>query len=111
MNATRLEQTKALLANMTSQEKREVLSMLWDDLNEGISGVIKTPGVCGGTARIVRSRIPVWLLVSYRNMGLDEDRLLSFYPTLTRNDLEQAWKYYQTYKEEIDQEIAQQEEE
>ncbi|NEO64576.1 MAG: DUF433 domain-containing protein, partial [Moorea sp. SIO4G2] len=33
------------------------------------TGIEKTPGVCGGDARIANTRIPVWVLVQARNLG------------------------------------------
>ncbi len=66
----------------------------------------KTPGVCGGNARIRETRIPVWTLVSFRQQGADDSELLRNYPGLTQQDLEAAWSYYAQHPEEIDQVIA-----
>lgn len=62
----------------------------------------KTPGVCGGNARIRDTRIPVWTLVSLREQGASEQELLRNYPGLNHQDLEAAWSYYAKQKEEID---------
>ena len=35
-------------------------------------GIEQTPGVQGGDARIVRTRIPIWTLEAYRRLGLQE---------------------------------------
>jgi uncharacterized protein (DUF433 family) len=69
----------------------------------------KTPGICGGDARIANTRIPVWLLVGYRKDGMTDQRLLETYPALTLNDLAAAWWYYAEHREEIDQTIHEQE--
>lgn len=66
----------------------------------------KTPGVCGGNARIRETRIPVWTLVSFRQQGASEQELLRNYPALSREDLAAAWSYYEQYPQEIDQLIA-----
>jgi uncharacterized protein (DUF433 family) len=66
----------------------------------------KTPGVCGGNARIRDTRIAVWTLVSFRQQGASETELLRNYPGLTPQDLEAAWLYYQEHLQEIDQVIA-----
>ena len=66
----------------------------------------KTPGVCGGDARIRNTRIPVWTLVSFRQQGADSVELLRNYPGLSRADLDAAWAYYSEHKDEIDQAIA-----
>jgi len=63
----------------------------------------KTPGICGGNARIRSSRIPVWTLVSFRLQGASDEELLRNYPSLTPQDLEATWAYYASNQIEIDQ--------
>ena len=70
------------------------------------SFIQKTPGVCGGNARIRNTRIPIWTLVSFRQLGAPDSELLESYPSLTQDDLDLAWSYYSENKEEIDQKIA-----
>ncbi|WP_157871910.1 DUF29 family protein [Gloeothece verrucosa] len=67
------------------------------------SSIQKTPGVCGGNARIRDTRIPVWTLVSFREQGVSEEELLKNYPELNQEDLEAAWTYYANNKAEIAQ--------
>jgi uncharacterized protein (DUF433 family) len=69
----------------------------------------KTPGICGGDARIANTRIPVWLLVGFRKEGVSENRLLEMYPILTLSDLSAAWWYYAEHSEEIESTIREQE--
>jgi uncharacterized protein (DUF433 family) len=69
----------------------------------------KTPGVCGGEARIGNTRIPVWLLVGYRKDGVDDAGLLKMYPSLTLGDLSAAWWYYAEHHDEIEHAIGEQE--
>ena len=72
--------------------------------------ILKTPGVCGGVACIRKTRIPVWTLVHFRELGASESGLLSSYPSLTPEDLRAAWDYYEEHhREEIDEAIAVQE--
>ncbi|BAZ50587.1 hypothetical protein NIES4103_32040 [Nostoc sp. NIES-4103] len=66
----------------------------------------KTPGVCGGNARIRDTRIAVWTLVSFRQQGASEEELLRNYPVLTPEDLKTAWSYYEEHPQEIDRIIA-----
>ncbi|ELR99757.1 DUF433 domain-containing protein [Gloeocapsa sp. PCC 73106] len=63
----------------------------------------KTPGICGGNARIRQTRIPVWTLVSFRLQGASDEELLKNYPGLNPQDLEAAWAYYASNQVEIDQ--------
>lgn len=74
-----------------------------------IPGIEKTPGVCGGSACVVRTRIPVWSLVEAKNAGATEASLLMSYPALRAEDLRNAWAYYLANKEEIDFEIQENE--
>jgi uncharacterized protein (DUF433 family) len=62
----------------------------------------KTPGVMGGQACIRRSRIAVYDLVEWRQLGQTDADLLAGYPTLTQRDLDAAWAYYAAHPEEID---------
>jgi len=79
------------------------------DLSAYTPGIEKPPGVCGESACIVRTRIPVWLLVEARNAGASEAHLLSSFPAPRAEDLLNAWAYYRANKEEIDQEILENE--
>ncbi len=67
--------------------------------------ISKIPDVCGGDACLRDHRIPVWVLVGYRRLGLSDTALLRAYPTLTVADLEAAWEYAATHAAEIDQAI------
>jgi uncharacterized protein (DUF433 family) len=69
-------------------------------------GVEKTAGVCGGSARIVRTRIPVWILEGLRRQGASEADLLAAYPTISAADLVAAWAYVAANRHEIDGEIV-----
>lgn len=64
-----------------------------------------TAGVCGGQPRIRNTRIPVWTLVVFRQQGADKEELLRNYPTLTDDDLIDAWAYYEQHREELNQAI------
>jgi uncharacterized protein (DUF433 family) len=69
-------------------------------------GIYIDPHVCGGEARIVGTRIPVWLLVQARRLETSEAELLASYPTLRTADLANAWAYARTHAAEIDEQIA-----
>lgn len=95
------ELEKQLLA-LTPGEKALAFRVLVLDL-AAWPGIEKTPGVVGGDARIVRTRIPVWVLDGYRRAGWSEAQLLENYPTLHAADLVNAWAYADTHPEEIEQ--------
>ena len=70
----------------------------------------KTPDVCGGDACIRDTRITVWGLVEWKNLGLIESEIITRIQELTAADLEAAWEYYEKNREEIEQAIRENEE-
>ena len=107
---TALKKIEALLMEMSIGEKAQLMKWLFNDVGQAAIGIEKNIGVCGGSACIVRTRIPVWLLVEARNLGTSEAALLQSYPTLRAEDLTNAWAYYRANKKEIDLEIKENEE-
>ena len=97
-----LHQTEKLLTQLTRAEKAQVLQWIARDLGGAYPGVDSRPGVSGGEACIVRTRIPVWLLVRARQLQTPEAELLRAYPTLTAEDLVNAWAYYRVNRDEIE---------
>jgi uncharacterized protein (DUF433 family) len=94
---------------MSSGEKAQVLQWLARDIGGALPGIESTPNVLGGEPCIVRTRIPVWLLVQARKLGGSEAEILRAYPTLRAEDLTNAWAYYDAHKDEIEQQIAENE--
>jgi uncharacterized protein (DUF433 family) len=62
--------------------------------------------ICGGQAVIKGHRIMVWILVEMRNEGFNNDQILEQYPSITESDVQNAFKYYETHKQEIDDQIS-----
>jgi len=85
-------------------------SLLVRSINKSWRGITKTPGVCGGDACIARTRIPVWVLVNARNLGISESQVLYDYPTLSAADLTNAWVYAEANSQEIETAIRDNEE-
>lgn len=102
---TRLERAEKLLSQMTPAEKALVLQWVVRDLGDAFPGVESSPEVCGGEARIVRTRIPVWTLEQARRLGTSEADLLRAYPTLRAEDIATAWAYARSHRREIDKDI------
>ncbi|MCX6029926.1 MAG: DUF433 domain-containing protein [Chloroflexi bacterium] len=94
---------------MTRPEKAQLLQWIVRDIGEAFPGIDSTPGVCGGEPCIVRTRIPVWLLVQARRLGVTEADLLRSYPTLRAEDLTNAWAYYRAHRGEIERQIVENE--
>ena len=105
-----LQETEKLLSQMSRAEKAQVLQWIVRDLGEAFPGIESLPGVSGGEACIVRTRIPVWVLVQARHLGTTEADLLRSYPTLRAEDLANAWAYYRGHHAEIEKQIRDNEE-
>ena len=99
---------KQLLA-LTPAEKAQVIQLLVQSLSNTWQGIEKTPGVCGGDACIVGTRIPVWSLVIDRSLGMSDARILEAFPHLTAADLVNAWAYAAAHPDEIEQAIQENE--
>jgi uncharacterized protein (DUF433 family) len=97
----------AELAALSKAEKAEVVERLAQELADAWPGIEKTPGVVGGAASVVRTRIPVWVLESYRRLGWSEAKILANYPVLRAADLVHAWAYVDRHRQEIDEAIRQ----
>ncbi|MDZ7898656.1 MAG: DUF433 domain-containing protein [Arcicella sp.] len=104
MTAT-LKQLNVLVSELSPVQKAQLLYRISQDLGYIFSGIEKTVNVCGGSACIIRTRIPVWTLVSFKKMGMNDTTLLTSYPSLRQQDLDNAWAYYKTKKHEIDIDI------
>ncbi|MFO0968743.1 MAG: DUF433 domain-containing protein [Gemmataceae bacterium] len=70
-------------------------------MSTATSVITKQPGRCGGEACVRDTRITVWGLVEWRDLGKSDDWLLANYPTLTASDLTAAWDYAAAHAEEI----------
>ncbi|WP_333222545.1 DUF433 domain-containing protein [Microcoleus sp. Pol12A5] len=80
----------------------DYINLLTQNLAKIGQEINKTPGVCGGDACIRNTRFPVWVLESFRRLGINESRLLDNYPTLTATDLANAWAYAAAFSNEIE---------
>jgi uncharacterized protein (DUF433 family) len=107
MDAT--AETEKILSGLSRAEKVQLLQWLVRDLGDAFPGIENTPGVLGGAACIVRTRIPVWLLEQARRLGTSEAELLRNYPGLTAQDLANAWAYVRSHRHEIETQIAESE--
>lgn len=107
---TILETAEQILLHMTRPEKAQLLQWIVRDIGDAVPGIDSSPDIFGGEPRIVRTRIPVWLLVQARHLGSSEADLLRSYPTLRAEDLSNAWAYYRSHHEEIERQITDNEE-
>jgi uncharacterized protein (DUF433 family) len=105
-----LQSLEPELLALTPNEKAQAIQILAQSLGNSWRGIEKISGVCGGDACITGTRIPIWVLVNARNLGISEAQLLKDYPTLSATDLTNAWVYATVYPEEIATAIKENEE-
>lgn len=79
-----------------------------DDRSGESSDIYRHPRVCGGDACVGNTRIPVWSLVRYRQLGRTDAQLLADFPSLTALDLAAAWAYANGHRDEIEQALLKQ---
>jgi uncharacterized protein (DUF433 family) len=104
-----VDDAEKLLERMSRAEKAQLLQAVARDIGDASPGIESTPGVAGGSACIVRTRIPVWVLDQTRRLGATEAELLRAYPSLRAEDLVNAWAYARQHRDEIDREIEENE--
>ncbi len=97
---------KNTISTLSREEKVELLQWLVRDLSNEFEGIEKSEGICGGSARIKQTRIPVWSLEKSRRIGVAEAELLQNFPNLKAQDLANAWNYVLSNRAEIDREIT-----
>jgi uncharacterized protein (DUF433 family) len=105
-----LRQVEELLPSLSRAEKALLLKLVVQKLDDqkladAFPGIDSTPGVCGGEACIIRTRVPVWALEQSRRLGISEEELLRSYPTLRAEDLANAWSYVRSHRSEIASDI------
>ena len=95
---TILEKASAFLPKMSNSEIAQLVQMASQKIAADFPGIEKTPNVCGGSACVIRTRIPVWSIVEYMQMGIGKEKLLLNFPTLRAQDLANSWAYYNANK-------------
>jgi len=106
---SKLKEIEEMVAELSRGEKAELLRSVVRDLGDSFPGIDATPGICGGDPRIVRTRIPVWVMEQARRLGLSEAQILNVYPTLRAEDLVNAWAYVRSHRDEIEKQIQENE--
>ena len=101
-----LTEMQAAIAQLSPSEKALVLQWVAKDLQGASAGIESRADVNGGEACIVRTRIPVWLLVQLRRAGASEADLLRDYPSLRAEDLTNTWAFAQAHAAQIESDIA-----
>jgi uncharacterized protein (DUF433 family) len=103
---TSYDDIREAVLHLPKGDQMRLLSLVAMEVADAHPGIDSQPDVCGGSARIIRTRVPVWLLETLRRNGRSEAELLADYPTLTAEDLANAWNYAKGHRAEMDREIA-----
>ncbi|MEH2416498.1 DUF433 domain-containing protein [Nostoc sp.] len=109
MEIKKAQELETQLLSLTPAQKVEAIRILTQGINTNNHGITKTPGVMGADACIAGTRIPVWLLATYRRQGAKDADILDQYPQLSAADLVTAWLYAEAFPHEIDTAIHEQE--
>jgi uncharacterized protein (DUF433 family) len=97
-----LEELRNHLLALPPAEKAAALQLLAQSLSDVWPGIERSPDVVGGDACIAGTRIPVWDLVQYRQLGANDAKILEAYPHLRATDLANAWHYAAAHADEIE---------
>lgn len=108
--AASLRDLEEQLVQLSDAEKAQLMMKLLPALSHAFPGVEKRPGVCGGDACVVRTRIPAWTLERYRRLGWTEAQILDNFPALRAADLVNVWAYVDAHGEEIEAAIRENDE-
>ncbi len=71
----------------------------------GFSQLASDPAILGGALAVRGTRVPVRLIGAYVRAGRSEADVLGDFPFLSRDQVEEAVRYYRAYRAEIDCEL------
>ena len=75
-------------------------------VNTSNERIVKTPGTCGGRARIAGHRVRVQdIVIWHEHQGMTPDQIVSEIPAITLSDVHSALAYYFDHVQEIQDEM------
>lgn len=78
-----MERLRSYSLALRAGDGAALLQRVANDLTgDAFPGIESTPSVCGSEPRVVRTRIPVWVLEHARRLGATDADLLRSYPAL-----------------------------
>ena len=105
-----IDEMEEIIMKLSPAERAQLLQKIIQHLGESFPNIECDPNICGGEPRIIRTRIPIWLLVQAHKLGTSDADILKIYPSLRAEDLVNAWAYYRGHREEIEKQIRENEE-
>lgn len=106
---SKLEDAEKIIIDLNAFERGQLLQWLLRMQGNLTFGIEMNPKVNGGEPCIIRTRIPVWLIIRARQLGTSDGDLLKNYPTLRAEDISNASAYYFFHRDEIEQQIKENE--
>lgn len=103
---TTFDDIREAVLHLPKGDKMRLLSLVALEVADAHPGIDFQENICGGAARVIRTRIPVWLLEAMRRGGRTDAGLLADYPSLTAEDLANSWNYARSHREEMDHQIV-----
>ena len=100
--AVTLQDLELELARLSDAEKAQLARTLLVSITHAFAGIEKKIGISGGDACIVRTRIPVWTIETYRRLGWRDAQILDNFPSLRAADLVNAYGYADAHPLEIE---------
>lgn len=104
------DEAQSVVAALPRQERARLFVWMAADLADQLPGIDFDPRICGGSARVAGTRIPVWSLEAWRRLGAGDAEVLRNLPSLQASDLRNAWHYVERHRQEIDREIQENDE-
>ncbi|HRI65600.1 MAG TPA: DUF433 domain-containing protein [Polyangium sp.] len=108
--AARLQELELALTHLSDAEKAQLARTLLVSMTHAFTGVEKKNGISGGDACIVRTRIPIWTIETYRRLGWTDAQILDNFPALRAADLVNAYAYADAHPLEIEEAIREHDE-
>ena len=105
-----IDEIEEKIMKLSPAERARLLQKIVQHLGESFPNIESDPDICGGEPRIIRTRIPIWLLVQSHKLGTSDADILKSYPSLRAEDLVSSWAYYRGHREEIEKQIRENEE-
>ena len=70
------DEAQSFVAALPRQERARLFVWMAADIADQLPGIEFDPRICGGSARVAATRIPVWSLESWRRLGATDDEIL-----------------------------------
>ena len=71
--------------------------------------ISKKKGVCGGRSIIDGTRITIWSIVKWYELGMSVEDIIREFPQLTPSQIHDAFSYYYDNQDEIEKDIVENE--